>query len=85
METQQYIDDMQNIQCKILNFLEDNTNEEENFANLETIFADQKITKNHNKFKSLLYLIFHIGNNHYRNPNFFQQTGENFAIISRRY
>lgn len=51
MESQQYINDMQSIQCQILKFLEDESNDEENFVNLKNLFDDQKITEHSDKFK----------------------------------
>ena len=83
-----YLDMMKDIQEKILAFLEDECNCEENFQNLEKIINDTKIRDNQNYFLSLLHLILQIGNNHYRNTNFFDKIErilQNYIIDIKKY
>lgn len=73
MSIQQYLDGMKKIQENLLDFLENEENEEENFQNLNSIFADLKIPDDPHMFKSLLYLIAKISNNHHHEQNFFSK------------
>ena len=61
---------MQKIQENLLNYLENETNTEENFQILKSIFEDSKIYDDKHEFQLLLHLIVKIANNHYRGPDF---------------
>ena len=73
MNSQQYLDEMKKIQQNLLDFLDNERDEEEIFQNLKTILDDLKICDNQNQLKSLLYLLSKISNNHHRGPNFFNK------------
>ncbi|KAK8876257.1 hypothetical protein M9Y10_006452 [Tritrichomonas musculus] len=62
---------MNDIQEKILNFLEEESNSEENLLILEDKFNNSKISDNKHDLLSLLHLIPKILNKHHRLPNFF--------------
>lgn len=81
MSSQQYLDDLKSIQENLLSFLENETNEEENYQNLQKKIADQKIFDDKPKFKSLLHLLHKISNNHHRGPNFFTKIERIFTSI----
>lgn len=76
MKTQQYLDEMQKIQYSLLEFLENESNSEEQFQNLKEIFNEYKITDDHYKLKSLLYLVTKIANNHHRGQDFFSKIDQ---------
>ena len=61
------------IQQKILNFIENESNEEENYQNLVCLINSQTIKSDSHYLKSLLYLIIKITNNYHRNSNFFNK------------
>ena len=73
MEIKKYLHAMKDIQSNILNFLEEETNFEENYANLTGILEEQKIREDKNRLQSLLHLLLKISNNHYRSPDFFSK------------
>ena len=61
---------MKTIQNALLEFLEDESNSEENYENFIKVVGDFQITKDKYKFKSIMQLINAIGNNHHRVTNF---------------
>lgn len=69
-EIEEYIEKMKNIQCNILEYIEDDVNIEENFQNLIKLFKDQNIRTNQHDIKSILYILCKIANNHRRNSLF---------------
>lgn len=72
---------MQNIQKNILIFIENESNAEENFQNLQIIFEEQKIRENKYFLNSLLHLITKIADNHYRCSNFFDKLTKLLLIF----
>ena len=72
---------MKDIQEKICNFLEDESNYDENFENLETIINNTKIRDKKHDFLLLLHLILKIGNNHFRNSDFFNKIDRILQIF----
>ena len=70
---QKYLDMMSKIQDNLLEFIDDEANEEENFQNLTFLFNEQKIRENINYLKSLLHLLVNVANNHFRGTNFFDK------------
>ena len=62
---------MKTIQSILLEFLENESNAEENSDNFFKLVSEYHLTEDKYKFKSLLQLINAIGNNHQRIPNFF--------------
>ncbi|KAK8857406.1 hypothetical protein M9Y10_015811 [Tritrichomonas musculus] len=73
-EIQEYIDKKKLLQRKLLDFIEnDSSNDEENYHNLIKYINSQKIQKDKHELKSLLYLILKISNNHFRISCFFEK------------
>ena len=82
--SQKYLDIMKNI----LNFLEDETNLEDNFQNLENIFNESKIKDCKLDLLSLLHLISKISNNCHRFNLFFSKIErilQNFQSDIKKY
>ena len=65
----EYFSKLKNIEEKLLNFLDQEDNEEENYENFK-IINDKKIRTNQYDLKIILYLITKISNNHHRLHNF---------------
>ena len=73
MNIEEYMEKMKIIQDKILNFIVNEDNDEENYENLIKIINDQQVNRNQHDLKVFLYLIIKIANNHHRNCNFFRK------------
>ena len=73
MNIQSSIEKMKSIQNLILEFIDNEDAEEENYQNILKLYSNFKIGGNKNELKSFLYLISKISNNHYRNENFFSK------------
>ena len=71
MSIQDYINEMMLIQSDFLEFIENETEGEEEFKKLTKLFEDLKISENQHKLKSILHLLIKISNNHHRNHVFF--------------
>ena len=70
VNAKEFLEVMKKIQKNLLDFLEHDDNNEEQYQNLINIFDDIKIHDNQFKIKPLLYLILKISNNHHREPEF---------------
>lgn len=73
MNTPKLIEEMQSIQSKLLDFLDNETDEEQNFQILKQELDNIKVCDDMHKFKLFLYLISKISNNHHRGNNFFNK------------
>ena len=73
MEMQEYFSKMKDIQQKLLQFVDDESNDEENYQNIITYFQDHKIKENLQKLKSILHLISKISNHHYKTHSFYNK------------
>ena len=71
MKVQEYIEKMKKIQQYILNLLDQENDQEELFQNIKQVIQESQISKDSHLFKTFLYMISKILNNHYRYPNFF--------------
>ncbi|KAK8891517.1 hypothetical protein M9Y10_028729 [Tritrichomonas musculus] len=65
-----------NIQSCLLDFIEKEDNNEENFQDLEILFDEHKIKEKKYYLISIFHLIAEIANNHYRSSNFFEKLGK---------
>lgn len=74
MNIEQSIAKMKKIQDALLKFLEEESNDEENYQNFKTILSNQKISESKYKLKSVLRLISKIGNHHHRTSNFIKKN-----------
>ena len=70
---QKYLGIMQNIQHHFLEYIDNQDIKEENYQNLIQFINDNVIHKDKHEFKSILYLISKISNNHYRSQDFFSK------------
>ena len=66
----EYLQNLANIHEKILTFIEEEDNKEENYQNLLQLFDDQKILDSPSETKLILTLVSKISDNHYRVPKF---------------
>ena len=73
MSVAAYLEVLKSIQSNILQFIDMEDNNEENYQNIITIFEDQKIHENKHEIKLIIHLISQISTNHHRYPNFFSK------------
>lgn len=88
MDVEEAIKQMKDIQSIFLEFLENESNTENNYEKLIKVISNYKITEDKHKFISLLQLISIIGNNHKRSGNFInkiEQTLQNFKTDIHKY
>ena len=87
---QKYIEEMKEIQEKLLSFINSTNDDNEAydpFEDLKDILAKQKIQRKHQKLKSFLKLILNICNNHYRSPEFFRKVEQvlKFLLLKQKF
>ncbi|KAK8846464.1 hypothetical protein M9Y10_020486 [Tritrichomonas musculus] len=70
MSIEEVKEKMKRIQNAILEFLENESNEEENYANFVKLIAEYRMIEDKYEVKSILRLVNIIGNNHQRVHNF---------------
>ena len=70
METQAYLEERKEIHVALLEYLNNSTNEEENYENFKNYIKDHNIYKEKNEFKELLISLLKISNNHFRSHSF---------------
>ena len=70
-DVQQYLEINKNIQRKIIEFLEHDSNTEENYQNLIQLIDENKIKEDEFKLQELLHLISIISSHHHRSLDFF--------------
>ena len=73
MSIQDYLEKMKEVQKRFLNFIESETDVEENYQNLVTLLKDIKILQNKDKIESILWMINRISENHYRHTDFYRK------------
>ena len=72
MEVQEIIENMKELQEKILEFIDDETEDEENpFEELKLYLDDFGIQEVQNGFIQFLQFLVKVANNHHRSPGFF--------------
>lgn len=79
MEIENYLNKMKEIQITLLRYIEDEANFEVNYNNLIKLFNDGNILNIKFEFKSVIYLLLNISNNHHRGTNFFDKIFRIFA------
>ena len=70
MSIQKYFEEMKVVQSSLLQYIEDEDKEQENYNSLIQIINDLKFLSDVQKFRSLLQLISNISDNHQRCHNF---------------
>ena len=73
MNSQQFLDEMIKIQSELLEFLDNESDTEENFQNLNNILKDQNLFEDKHKLKLFLRLLCEISKYHQRGQNFFEK------------
>lgn len=71
MKVGQFVKKMKLIYNKLINYIEENDNDEILFQEVSNIFDEQKIRDDAQSLKSFFTMIVKIGNYHQHNPNFF--------------
>ena len=75
------VEKMKTLQNYLIEFIEKEDQVEENYENFENYFKEQKISKDQCDFKSFLYILLNISNNHYRTTNFFIKIEKIFLLF----
>ena len=70
MDIQQFIEKMKICEEYLIEYIENQQNDEENYQKLLNLFKDQNIFNTKHSLKTLLYIIIKISNNHIRLTNF---------------
>ena len=81
MNIQNYLEKMAKIHTHLLNFLDDERNDDVNYQILIDIFSEMKIHDNRNEIKSLLYLLLKLSTNHHRSILFFNKIERILTIF----
>ena len=69
----EYTELMQKTQEYILEYIDNENNQEEIYQNLDVFFEKNNFSSNRQYIKTLLYLLVKISNEHFRHPNFFEK------------
>lgn len=70
-----------NIQERLLVFLDNEENIEENFNNFNQLFEDTKIRDCSHELRIFIHMLVTISNDHHRGPNFFSKIKRIIALI----
>ena len=73
MSIHEYFIHMKEVNDKIIDFVDNEDIGDDDFQELIKDIKGHKLPDNHANFKSLLYLILNIANNHHRRINFFDK------------
>lgn len=73
MNVQKFLERMKKVQDKLLDYLEDESNGDEQFQSLKQVLEEIEIHKDEHLLMSLLHLLVKVANNHHRDPNFFEK------------
>ena len=82
MEIEEEIVKKAKLQSLILEFLENNDDNDQNLNELIYFINDNRISKNKLDFQDLLNLLLHISNFHYRETNFFPKICQILQIFN---
>ena len=84
MNVPEYLEKMKNIQNYLLSFVENESNNEENYQNFINSFSNLNIPKDYFEIKSIINLIQKIANNHHRSQSFFTKIEQVLIYIHQR-
>ena len=70
IKVQEFVDKMKSIQNSLLEYLEDESDDNDKYENFIKLVTSQEIINDKYEFKAFLQLISRIGNDHQRIPNF---------------
>lgn len=65
-----YLNEKKTIQNKLMKFIDNQCNEEENYNNLICLFQDQNVLTSKSEIKIFLYMLNQISNHHHRSIHF---------------
>lgn len=85
MSIQRILEENQNIQSSLLDFIDDESNTNENFQTLQKFFNDYKIREDLHKLKSLLLMLVKISNDHHRIPDLYVKIEQILLFFFKRY
>lgn len=85
MDLNEYLDQMNKIQSNILDYIENEENEEENFNSLQTFFDSIKIQSNKHDICMIFHIVISIGNNHHRNYFFWPKIEKILSYFTTEY
>ena len=71
MNLEEYVEKKKNIQRVLLEYIDDESNVEENYETLIQVLKEQNIIEDRHDMKEILYLISIIGDNFHRSNTFF--------------
>ncbi|KAK8891526.1 hypothetical protein M9Y10_028738 [Tritrichomonas musculus] len=74
MDIKPFVNKMKEIQGKLLEYLDKESDIEENFQNFIQVLNDQDIFNNKSEFKLILYLILRVSINHHRSIQFYEKN-----------
>ena len=83
MNLTEHIEKMKKIQESILEYIEKEQDDEENYQNLIILFTDPNCFNNRQDMKVILYLLSHISNNHHRSKNFLEKIEQIFLYFKK--
>ena len=84
MDTQEYLEKIQKIENRLIEYLDRQDNIEENFQNIINILNDQKVLENRHDFRLFLHLLTCITNNHHQIQHFFDKIEKILINISSK-
>ena len=82
IEIDKYIAKKKELYDHIIDFLENDDNNENNFDTIVNLIQEQEILENDKEIKNFLYLISRISSNHYRTINFISKIEQIILHIS---
>ena len=85
MEVDEYINEKIKLQNLFLGYIDNESDENDNYDSLIDYFTTSKIAENKEEIKSLFHFINIISNNHHRNPNFFQKIEKIISYFEKSF
>ena len=73
MNCTEYLDKMTKVQQNVLEYIEDEDDSEDRFQSIKDLITKTKIESNQDEFKTFLYFLSKLSNNHQRTVNFFSK------------
>ena len=84
MEVKQYLDAKKELQNHLIEFIDNQDDNQTNYENLITDLQNQSITENKNELKLFLNLLTTISNNHHRYSNFFIKIDQILSFLKQK-
>ena len=84
MEVKQYLDARKELQNHLIEFLDNQDDDQNNYINLITDLQNQNITENKNEFILFLKLLIIISNDHHRCSNFFVKIDQILSFLKQK-